>query len=111
MEHSVSVQGSGWSWNSKLRNSKSMSVKLINEDGLWQTIIRNKYLAGQTIGKVDRKLGDSHFWSGLMKVKEAFLMHGSFRLNNGKQIWFWEDKWIGNYSFKDQYPSLYNIVR
>jgi hypothetical protein len=85
--------------------------KLINEDGLWQTIIHNKYLAGQTIGKVDRKPGDSHFWSGLMKAKEAVLMHGSFRLNNGKHIRFWEDKWIDNYSFKDQYPSLYNIIR
>jgi hypothetical protein len=36
--------------------------KLINEDGLWQTIIPNKYLAGQTIGRVDRKPEDSHFW-------------------------------------------------
>jgi hypothetical protein len=24
---------------------------------------------------------------------------------------FWEDKWIENQAFKDQYPSLYNIVR
>jgi hypothetical protein len=46
-----------------------------------------------------------------MKAKEAFLMHGSFHLNNGKQIRFLEDKWLGNYSFKDQYPSLYNIAR
>jgi hypothetical protein len=46
-----------------------------------------------------------------MKAKEAFLMHGSFHLNNGKQIRFLEDKWLGNYSFKDQYPSLYNISR
>jgi hypothetical protein len=35
--------------------------KLIIEDGLWQTILRNKYLSCQTIGSVDRKLGDSHF--------------------------------------------------
>jgi hypothetical protein len=40
----------------------------------------------QTIGKVEAKLGDSHFWVGLMKAKENFLMHGSFRLNNRKQI-------------------------
>jgi uncharacterized membrane protein (DUF2068 family) len=31
--------------------------KLINEVGLWQTILWNKYLANQTIGKVDRLLG------------------------------------------------------
>jgi hypothetical protein len=59
---------------------------LLNEDGLWKTILRNKYLAGQAIGKVDRKPGDSYFWSGLMKTKATFLMHGTFHLNNGKQI-------------------------
>jgi hypothetical protein len=31
-------------------------------------------------------------------------------LNNRKQILFWEDKWLGQYSFQQQYPSLYNIV-
>jgi hypothetical protein len=60
---------------------------------------------------VDRKPGDSHFWSGLMKAKTTFLMHRSFHLNNGKKIRFWEDKWLGNYSFQYQYLSLYNIVR
>jgi hypothetical protein len=29
--------------------------KLINEDVLWQTILRNKYLSNQTIGNVDKK--------------------------------------------------------
>jgi hypothetical protein len=46
-----------------------------------------------------------------MKAKEAFLRHGSFQLNIGKQIRFWEDQWLGNYSFQHQYPSLYNLVR
>jgi hypothetical protein len=85
--------------------------KLINEEGLWQTILRNKYLRSQTIGNVQRKLGGSHFWARLMKVKKNFLMHGSFRLNNGKQIRLWEDKCLGHYSFQQQYPSIYNIVR
>jgi hypothetical protein len=47
--------------------------KLINEDDLWQRILRNKYLSKQMIGKVERKPGDSHFWTGLMKVKKKFL--------------------------------------
>jgi hypothetical protein len=77
--------------------------KLINEEGLWQTILRNKYLTSQTIGKVERKPGDSHFWGGLVKVKEAFLRHGLFHLNNGRQIRFWEDRWLRNYSFQQQW--------
>jgi hypothetical protein len=28
--------------------------KLVNEEGLWQTILRNKYLTRQTIGKVEK---------------------------------------------------------
>jgi hypothetical protein len=111
----VPTQGSGWTWNSEFGNSKPFFVKLlfklITEDGLWQTILRKKYLTNQTIGKVDRKPGDSHFWAGLMKVKETFLRHGSFHLNNRKQIRFWEDRWLGNQSFQHQYPSLYNLVR
>ena len=58
-----------------------------------------------------KKLGDSNFWAGLMKVKDTFLNHGSFHLNNSNQIRFWEDKWIGNHTLREQYPNLYNIVR
>jgi hypothetical protein len=70
--------------------------KLINEEGVWRTILRNKYLTSQTIGYVQRKPRDSHFCAGLMKAKENFLIHESFQLNNEKQIQFWEDKWLGH---------------
>jgi hypothetical protein len=33
--------------------------KLINEDGMWQEILRKKYLSNQTIGKAQKKPGDS----------------------------------------------------
>ncbi|XP_062193487.1 uncharacterized protein LOC133896859 [Phragmites australis] len=68
--------------------------KLINEDGMWQQLLRRKYLKNKTIGEVKWKPGDSHFWSGLMKVKDQFLRLGSFHLNNGFQIRFWEDTWV-----------------
>jgi hypothetical protein len=48
---------------------------------------------------------------GLMNAKPSFLRYGSFLLNNGKQIRFWENKWLGNFSFQQQYPSLFNIVQ
>jgi hypothetical protein len=72
--------------NLEIQNKYLLSkwlFKLINEDGLRQIVLRNKYLANQTIGKVDRLPGDSHFWSGLMKVKGKFLRLGLFQLNNG----------------------------
>jgi hypothetical protein len=60
--------------------------RLINEEGVWQTILRNKYLKNRTITQVQQQPGDSHFWSGLMKVKENLLRMGWFKLGDGTQI-------------------------
>jgi hypothetical protein len=83
---------------------------LINKDGLWQHILKRKYLRTQTITHVQKKSGDSHFWSGLMNVKEPFLDLGHFQLNNGGNIHFWEDRWLGNFTLCQQFPSLYAIT-
>jgi hypothetical protein len=47
--------------------------KLINEEGIWQNLLRRKYLSNKTLTQVKRKPGDSHFWAGLMEVKDQFL--------------------------------------
>ena len=85
--------------------------KLINEDGLWQNLLKRKYIKDKPIAQIQKRQGDSQFWSGLMKVKDKFLNLGSFQLNNGENIRFWEDKWLGNFTLSQQYASLYNIVR
>jgi hypothetical protein len=84
--------------------------KLINEEGLWQEIIRKKYICNKFIGQVRRKPGDSHFWTGLMKVRDMFLERGVFSVNNGRDIRFWEDRWLGNFTLQQRFPSLYNLV-
>jgi hypothetical protein len=53
--------------------------------------------------------GDSHFWSVLMKVKLDFLRLGKFEIGDGSQV-SWEDEWLGNISFKNLFPTLYDIV-
>jgi hypothetical protein len=63
-----------------------------------------------TVVQVQRKLGDSHFWSGLIKVNESFLDLGRFQLGNGQNISFWEDRWLGNSTLKELYPSLFAIT-
>lgn len=45
-----------------------------------------------------------------MKVNDLFLNMGTLMVNKEEQVRFWEDKWIGNLSFMQQYPSLYQIV-
>jgi hypothetical protein len=46
-----------------------------------------------------------------MKVKEDSLNKGSFTIGNSDDSRFWEDTWLGNKSFAEQYHSLYNIVQ
>ena len=70
--------------------------KLINEQGVWQTLLRRKYLRFKSLTQVEHSPGDSHFWSGLMRVKPEFLRWGKFKLGNGSLIKFWEDTWLGN---------------
>lgn len=45
-----------------------------------------------------------------MKVKSTFLHFGSFGLNYGNLIRFWEDKWLGNFILREKCPTLFNIV-
>jgi hypothetical protein len=85
--------------------------KLLTSDGMWQQLLRNKYVGSKPLAHVQWKIGDSHFWSGLMKVKLAFLRFGSFLIKDGSQVRFWEDAWLDGSSLKDQYPALYNIAR
>jgi hypothetical protein len=73
-------------------------------------MLRRKYLKDKPIGSVGRKPRDSHFWSGLLKVRDMFLNLGKFCLNNGVNIRFWEDKWLGNFSLGDRYSNLYSIA-
>ena len=85
--------------------------KILSEDaGVWHELIHNKYLHSKSLSQVQSRPTDSHFWKGLMKVKNEFLERGSFVVGNGEKTRFWEDIWLGDKPLASQYPSLYNIV-
>jgi hypothetical protein len=67
-------------------------AKLLTEDGVWQTILRRKYVGSRGISQVSWKPGDSHFWAGLIAKKRHFFPFGSFSIKNGSELRFWEDK-------------------
>jgi hypothetical protein len=46
-----------------------------------------------------------------MATKKYFFGLGSFSIRDGSEIRFWEDKWLGNATLREQYPALYNIIR
>jgi hypothetical protein len=54
---------------------------------------------------------DSHFWAGLMATKKYFFRYGTFCIKNGSEIRFWEDRWLGSTTLREQFPALYTIVR
>jgi hypothetical protein len=97
----------------ELKNKSLISkwlFELLNGDGVWQELLRNKYIQSKTLSQVKAKPLDSPFWKGLMKVKDDFLKRGSFKIGDGKNTSFWEDKWLGNAPLSQQYPSLFNIA-
>ncbi|WVZ62677.1 hypothetical protein U9M48_012392 [Paspalum notatum var. saurae] len=80
------------------KNSALLSkwlYKLLTSDGTWQQLLRNKYIGSKPLAQVEWKIGDSHFWSCLMKVKLDFLRFGPFRVMDGSQVRFWEDVLVG----------------
>ena len=86
-------------------------VNLLNSEGIWQSLLRNKYLSSKSLTQVAAKPNDSHFWRGLMHIKDEVLANGSFDIKDGTNTRFWDDTWVGDKPLKFKYPSLYNIVR
>ena len=84
--------------------------KLLTEDGVWQTLLRRKYLGSSALSQESSKPEDSHFWSGLMAMKKFFFPLGSFSSKDGSEIRFWEDRCLGATPLREQYPALFNIV-
>ncbi|WVZ53298.1 hypothetical protein U9M48_004264 [Paspalum notatum var. saurae] len=100
--------------NLDVKNTALLSkwlYNLLTSDGTWQQILRNKYLRSKPLSQAQWKNGDSYFWACLMKVKHDFLRFETFLIKNGSQVKFWEDRWLGQSTLREQYPCLYNIAR
>jgi len=68
---------------------------------------QEKYLQNKTLSQVEKKRGDSQFWTGLMEVKDHFLVRGPFLIHSGHQVSFWEDLSMDDKPFKVHFPSHY----
>ncbi|PNT63927.1 hypothetical protein BRADI_4g22412v3 [Brachypodium distachyon] len=54
---------------------------------------------------------NSHFWKGLMWVKEILLQFGEFQISKGKTVCFGENKWCGDMALCYKLPRLFYIVQ
>jgi hypothetical protein len=66
-------------------------VNLLNTDGMWQSMLRNKYLRLKILTQVTAKPNNSHFWRGIMHIKDEVLANGSFDIKDGTNTRFWDD--------------------
>jgi hypothetical protein len=70
--------------------------KLLTEDGVWQTLVKRKYMDKKALSQILWKSRDSHFWAGLIATHNFFFKYCTFFIKDGSQIRFWEDSWLGN---------------
>jgi hypothetical protein len=84
--------------------------RLENERGWWQDILIKKYCHNKVLSGLKVKPGASHFWQGIMDVKEVFYKFCTNVVGNGRNTLFWEDNWIGGKPLAEQFPDLYNIT-
>jgi hypothetical protein len=78
---------------------------------MWQQLLKNKYLGDKSLTQISRRSGDSHFWSGLMNIKDQFIKWGHFQVGDGQNTKFWRDKWLTSRPLSEQFPNLFNTVR
>jgi hypothetical protein len=84
---------------------------LLSELGVWQALLRRKYVGSEALSLFMRKPGDSHFWTSLIIGPKKFLFpYGSFSIRDGSEIRSREDKWLGNSTLQEQYLALYKML-
>jgi hypothetical protein len=103
-----------------IKNIKKMNVSLLckwwwkleSEDGLWQSIVKAKYLGGgNLIGAIKHRPDDSPVWSDLLKIRYIYLRGRSVKVKNCKSTLFWEDPWLKDTPLCILYPVLYNLCK
>lgn len=53
--------------------------------GFGKRVLWDKYIGDLTLWQVQLRQGDSHFWQGVLKVKNLFLSCCKFCVANGKK--------------------------
>jgi hypothetical protein len=100
-----------------IKDLRLMNVSLLckwwwmfeNEKGIWQKIVRLKYVKDTPICLVPMKQSDSPVWKDLLKIRHIYLKGRKFRVNNGKKVSFWVDTWLEGKPLCVSYPILYDM--
>jgi hypothetical protein len=75
----------------EIKNSCLLSkwlYKLLSEEGLWQQLLKKKYLSQKTLAEVETKPTDSPFWKGIMKFNGELFSREVLNLAREKEFVF-----------------------
>ena len=83
--------------------------KLEQKDGLWQEIVRKKYIKNTCISLLKKKPTNSPVWNQLLSVKDIYTSGRKMIVGKGDQTSFWRDIWVCDSSLMDKFPLFFEI--
>jgi hypothetical protein len=81
-----------------------------NTNGLWQKIIKEKYIKGKPLISVTQKQDDSHFWKKILGLRDMFCSHCKIIVGNDRKTSFWKNSWTGDYPLANKCPCLFDLA-
>lgn len=81
------------------------------EEGMWQNIVKAKYLRNKSVASVKGRFSDSPCWKALLKIKDFYFAGRGVDLKQGDVVRLWKDKIRGEVPFSEQFPELYDICQ
>jgi hypothetical protein len=89
---------------------------LENEDGLWQEIVRKKYVRNFPICLIPYRMSDSPLWKDMLKVRHIYLQGREYIIGNGRlnDLTLSEEKdkvtWRWTHNKKNSVSSVYRFL-
>ena len=78
-------------------------------EGLWQEIVRKKYIKNSCVSLLKKKPSNSPVWNQLLSIKDIYIAGRKVLVGKSDSTSFWRDSRICDTSLKDKFPQLFEI--
>jgi hypothetical protein len=83
--------------------------KLETKHGLWQDIVKAKYLRNKSLANVTARFNDSPCWIALLKIKSTFMVGRKINLRKDNICRLWQDSITGEPPLCLHFPDLFDL--